>query len=380
MNPHAPPEPAVETMPDTPAPDNSPDSAPDSARTDHGATAAACAAACPLARIPAHVWRGLLRPPFRKRHPVLFWGLCLLALGVAAALGRMAALPGGGERLALVTVRGPILDPAPTLAWIRQLENDTRIRGVLLRVDSPGGGAAASQELYAALERLARRMPIAVSMGATAASGGLMVSMAGTRVFANPSTVTGSIGVRMDIPQLQGLMSKVGIGQETLVTAPFKDAGSYLRPLTPGDRAYFEHVLMDMHEQFVSIVATGRKMERARAAGLADGKIFTGQEAQRLGLVDALGGEDAALDWLAETTGVPATRPLLRKRETTRAALLERLLTGLTSLLGLADVLERSGTGIPGGALPAALPGAASAPRLPAPGEQGLMPAFLYQL
>lgn len=357
-----------------------PDSMAAAQAAPEAAGAAACAATCPLARIPAPIWRGLLRPPFRKRHPVLFWGFCLLALGLAAALGRLAALPGGGERLALVTVRGPILDPAPTLAWIRELENDARIRGVLLRVDSPGGGAAASQEIYSALERLARRLPIAVSMGATAASGGLMVSMAGTRIFANPSTVTGSIGVRMDIPQLQGLMDKVGVGQETLVTAPFKDAGSYLRPLTPRDRAYFTHVLMDMHEQFVNIVATGRKMERARAAGLADGKIFTGQEAQRLGLVDALGGEDAALDWLAATTGVPATRPLLRKRDATRAALLERLLNGLSSLLGLADALERSGTGSPGGALPAALPGASREPGLTPPGEQRPAPAFLYQL
>lgn len=362
MNPQQPPEPPVEPMPDTP---------PDITRTGGDACAA-----CPLTRIPAHVWRGLFRPPFRRRHPVIFWGLCLLALALAAALGRMAASPGGhGERLALVTVRGPILDPAPTLAWIRRLETDARVRGVLLRVDSPGGGAAASQELYSALERLARKVPIAVSMGATAASGGLMVSMAGTRIFANPSTVTGSIGVRMDIPQLQGLMDKAGIGQETLVTAPFKDAGSYLRPLTPKDRAYFEHVLMDMHEQFVSIVAAGRKMERPKAAGLADGKIFTGQEAQCLGLVDVLGGEDAALDWLAEKTGVPAERPLLRKKDATRAALLERLLNGLTSLLGLADALESSGTRSLGGALSPTLPGA-----LPAPGGQGLTPAFLYQL
>lgn len=314
---------------------------------------------CPLARIPAIVWRELLRPPFRKRHPVVFWALCLLALAMAAALGRLATVPGPGERLALVAVRGPILDAAPTLAWIRQLEKDERVRGVLLRVDSPGGGAAASQEIHAALERLARRVPIAVSMGATAASGGLMVSMAGTRIFANPSTVTGSIGVRMDIPQLQGLLDKVGVGQETMVTAPFKDAGSYLRPLTPENRAYFAHVLMDMHEQFVGIVAKGRHMEHAQAARLADGKIFTGQEAQSLGLVDAMGGEDAALDWLAEKTGVPAERPLLRRKEPTRTALLEWLAGALASALGLEDA-----------------PGLAGIGRL----EQGLAPAFLYQL
>ena len=319
-------------------------------------TDAACGA-CPLGRIPASVWKALFRPPFRKRHPFIFWGLCLLALAAAAAVGRLAALPGPGERLALVSVRGPILDPAPTLAWIRQLEQDERVKGVLLRVDSPGGGAAASQEIYAALERLARKVPLAVSMGATAASGGLMVSMAGARIFANPSTVTGSIGVRMDIPQLQGLMDKVGVGQETLVTAPYKDAASYLHPLTPKDRAYLEHVLMDMHEQFVGIVARGRHMERERAAKLADGKIFTGQEAQALGLVDAMGGEDAALDWLAQKTGVPATRPLLRKKEATRTALVERLLRGAAEALGVADALELAG-GL---------------------GERGLAPAFLYQ-
>lgn len=313
---------------------------------------------CPLSRIPASVWQGLFRPPFRKRHPFIFWGLCLLALAAAAAFGRLAALPGSGERLALVAVRGPILDPAPTLAWIRRLEQDGRVKGVLLRVDSPGGGAAASQEIYAALARLARKVPVVVSMGATAASGGLMVSMAGERIFANPSTVTGSIGVRMDIPQLQGLMDKVGVGQETLVTAPYKDAASYLHPLTPKDRAYLEHVLMDMHEQFVGIVAKGRHMEREQAAKLADGKIFTGQEAKALGLVDVMGGEDAALDWLAQKTGVPADRPLLRRKEGGRTALVERLLRGAAEALGLADALELAGS----------------------LGERGLAPAFLYQL
>ena len=150
-------------------------------------------------------------------------------------------------------------------------------------------------------------------MGSMAASGGLMVSMAGGRIFANPSTVTGSIGVRMDIPQLQGLLGKIGVGQETLVTAPYKNAGSYLHPLSPEDRAYFEGVLKDMHEQFVDIVAKGRDMPRERAGGLASGKIFTGQEALKLGLVDELGGQDAALRWLAEQTGVPAERKLLTK-------------------------------------------------------------------
>lgn len=359
-------------------------------------------APCPLARlaaqiparIPARAWRDLFRPPFRRRHPVLWWTGALLLLALAGLAGRLSVESAGGERIALITVRGPILDVAPTLAWIRTLEHNADVKGVLLRVDSPGGGAAASQELYDALARLGTSRPLAASMGSTAASGGLMVSMAARRVFANPSTVTGSIGVRMDIPQLQGLLGKIGVGQETLTTAPFKDAGSWLRPLTPRDRAYFEHVLMNMHEQFVDIVARGRSLPREKAAALADGKIFTGQEALGLGLVDALGGEDAALAWLAEQSGVPASRPLLTRSSRT-GSLLERLLAALREMAGLGAALDLAGrmadspaqwpqaqsappTFWNGGAVPA-VPGAATRtgpPALP----PGFAPAFLYQL
>lgn len=291
---------------------------------------------CPLENMPAAVWARLLRPSFRERHPVVWWGglAILMICAILALKDYISDDDARGEaRIALVSISGPILDPGPTLAWIRKLENNAYVKGVLVRVDSPGGGAAASQEIYAALERVAIKTPIAISMGATAASGGLMVSMAGKRIFANPSTVTGSIGVRMDIPQLQGLMGKLGIGQETLVTAPFKDAASYMHPLTPVDRAYLEKVLMDMHDQFVAIVAKGRNMPLDKARELANGKIYTGQEAQRLGLVDELGGQAAAHDWLASETGIPATRKLL-ERPRAKRQLLERLLA-FGKVLGL---------------------------------------------
>ncbi|UIB00502.1 signal peptide peptidase SppA [Desulfovibrio desulfuricans] len=271
--------------------------------------------ACPLAQVPANVWKDLLRRPFRKRHPVIFWGLILLLLAGVGVFGAALGSNGlmGGQRIALVSVSGPIMDPEPALEWIRKVERDPMIAGVLLRVDSPGGGAAASQEIYSAVRELARKKPVAVSMGSLAASGGLMVSMAGSRVFANASTVTGSIGVRMDIPQLQGLMGKIGVGQETITTAPYKDAGSYMRPLSTEQRDYFKKVLDDMHQQFVDIVADGRHMEHARAAALASGKIFTGREAVQLGLVDELGGQQTALAWLSEQCGVPAERKLVTR-------------------------------------------------------------------
>ena len=277
--------------------------------------AAPCAGSCPLARIPEPVWKYWLHLPFRKRHPWLYrLGILLLVmlllLAVAVASDEETF---GDDGIAVVSVSGPILDIGSQLDWIRKISDNPRIKGVLLRVDSPGGGAAASEELYTALKGLAATRPVAVSMGSTAASGGVMVAMAGTRIFANASTVTGSIGVRMDIPQLGPLLDKIGIGQETLTTAPYKDAGSPLKPLTPEQRAYFKAVLDDMHAQFVDIVATGRKMPRDKAAALADGRIFTGREALRLGLVDELGGQAEALRWLAAECGVPARRPLIRK-------------------------------------------------------------------
>lgn len=293
-------------------------------------------AGCPLAQIPAKVWRDLLRPPFRKRHPLLF---CLLLLAFALLAFSLCRLFFSdkslmeGERIALVPITGAIMNVEPTLEWIRKVEGNPDVKGVLLRVDSPGGGASASQEVYAALARLAKKKPIAASMGATAASGGYMVSMAAGRVFANPSTVTGSIGVRMDIPQLQNLMGKLGIGQETLVTGPYKDAASYLRPLSPRDREYLQRVLEDMHRQFVEIVAKGRKMPLEKAASLANGKIYTGQEALALGLVDELGGQDEAMAWLARQTGVPASRRLLKKKEGEK----DLLRSLLARVLGIED-------------------------------------------
>lgn len=272
--------------------------------------------------------------PFRKRRPVIFWGGVIIIM-LCALKGVFSFFDDGespdGDCLALARVRGAILDPSPTLAWLRELERDPKVKGLLLRVDSPGGGAAASQELYAALARFAAKKPLVASMGSTAASGGLMICMAAGKVYANASTITGSIGVRMDIPQFEGLMAKIGVGQETLVTAPFKDAASWARPLTPADKEYLESVLYNMHDQFVDIVAKGRKMPREEAAKLASGKIFTGQEAIRLGLVDELGGRDEAHVWLAEQTGISPDKKLLTM-PAKKLGLVDRLLTTLTNV------------------------------------------------
>ena len=275
-----------------------------------------CAAAgqCPLARIPDSAWKALFHRPFRKRHPLIFWGLVLcVLLGFGSVLLLDEESFEGGDRIALLELRGTIDDARPHLQWLDRLARRSDVKGLLVRVDSPGGSAAASQELYEAVAAFGKRMPVAVSMGGTAASGGLMVSMAGKRIFANAATVTGSIGVRMDIPQIRQLLDKIGVGQETLTTGPYKDAGSMLRPLSREDREYFEGLLKDMHDIFVGIVAEGRNMPEAKVRELASGKVFTGREALKLGLVDELGTQGDALRWLAGQCGVPASRRLLQR-------------------------------------------------------------------
>ncbi len=254
----------------------------------------------------------LLRPkPFRKRHPIIFWGGILLIITFVWQMVAGSIGPFSSDRIAVVRVEGPIMESKPTLEWIAKLEKMPHVKGILLRIDSPGGGAGTSQEIHGALQHLARTKPVVASMGGSAASGGLMVAMAAQYIVANPSTITGSIGVRMDIPQIYKLLDSFGVTQESITSGKFKDAGSMMRELSPEDRAYFQAVVNDLKGQFVSMIAEGRKKPVEEVEKLADGRVFTGQEALHLGLVDALGGQYVALARLQELTGVSAQAELV---------------------------------------------------------------------
>ena len=273
----------------------------------------------------------LLRPkPFYKRHPIIFFGgLILLIIAVYSCFADDSSTF-SSDCIAVVRIDGTIMDTKPTLAWISELEKMDSVKGILLRIDSPGGGAAASQEIHSALKKLGQKKPIIASMGSTAASGGLMVAMAAEYIVANPSTITGSIGVRMDIPQIYKLLDFLGLGQETLTSGKFKDAASMMRALDPEERAYLQNIIEDLHEQFMHMVAEGRHKKMDEVKKIADGRIFTGREAYELGLVDALGGQDVALAKLYEKTGVsPATE--LHEKEDMRE-LYNELLEGLLKL------------------------------------------------
>ena len=256
------------------------------------------------------------RLSFSQRHPFIF-GFLLIMVAVALFTGATATFRHltvagsfGGPRIGIVRIEGMIGDVRKTLEWMRKLAEDRTVRGVLVRVDSPGGAVAPSQELHDAVKRLAADKPVVVSMGSLAASGGLMVSTGATRIVANPATITGSIGVKMEMPNVQGLMDKLGVARQTLVSGDLKDAGSPFRAMSEAERAYFQSIIMEMYGQFVNMIAEDRNIPVEKVRSFADGRILTGSQALELGLVDKLGSQAAAMDVLLALVDLKGEKPV----------------------------------------------------------------------
>lgn len=195
-------------------------------------------------------------------------------------------------------------------AALREAARDPMLKAVVIRLNSPGGTAAAAQEVSAEVERLrASGKKVVASMGDTAASGAYWIAAGTDRIVANPGTMTGSIGVIMERYDLQGLYGKIGVETETFKSGPYKDMGSSSRPSTPEERAIFQSMIDDIYSQFVEYVAQGRHKDVAEVRALADGRVYTGRQAIELGLVDQLGDfHDAVLlaGSLAGISGEPA--------------------------------------------------------------------------
>ena len=234
----------------------------------------------------------------------------------------------GGPKVALVEISGVITDSKEVTDQLeRHLENPT-VRAFLIRINSPGGGVAASQEIYEELLKIRRvhGKPVVASMGSLAASGGYYVASAADRIVANPGTITGSIGVLMQIPNFTELLQKIGVRSVVIKSGAYKDLASATRELTPEERRILQSVLDDVHDQFIQAVADSRRLERVRVERLADGRIFSGRQAQELGLVDELGDLQDALTRAGALAGIPGV-PAVTQIERPRFSFL-RLLTG----------------------------------------------------
>ena len=208
------------------------------------------------------------------------------------------------EGIGLVEVRGMILDSKDTVRQLRYFLKQERVKAVVLRVDSPGGVVAPSQEIYDEVKKFAAKKKIIVSMGSLAASGGYYISAPATLIYANPGTITASIGVILKLSNIEGLMDKIGIKSYTLKTGKFKDSGSPLRELSTEDRAMLQAVIDNTHEQFVRAVAAGRKLPVEEVRKIADGRILSGEQAMAMKLVDRLGTLQDAIEEAGRLTGI----------------------------------------------------------------------------
>ena len=261
---------------------------------------------------------------------LLLFALCVL---VATALFGDREQMMGGDGVGIVEVKGVIIDGTDTIRQLRLLKKDTRVKAVVLRVDSPGGVVGPSQEIAAQVKELAKVKKVVVSMGSLAASGGYYISAPATLIFANPGTITGSIGVLMKFSNIEGLLGKVGMKAFTIKTGKFKDVGSPVRSMTPEERAMLQGVIDSTHQQFVRAVAEGRRLPVATVAAIADGRIFSGEQALALKLVDRLGTLQDAIDEAARLGGVKGEPELIRPPKK-RGSLLDLLVEGGVEQLG----------------------------------------------
>ncbi|PIU58346.1 MAG: signal peptide peptidase SppA [Deltaproteobacteria bacterium CG07_land_8_20_14_0_80_38_7] len=213
----------------------------------------------------------------------------------------------------LVNIEGGIYFSHDIVERLDKYRNDKSIKAVVVRIESPGGSLAASQEIYEAIKRVAKEKPVIASMGDVAASGGYYVACGANKIVANPGTITGSIGVRMELVQIGELLTWAKIQHETLKSGKFKDIGSPDRPLTLEERELLEKLLVEMHGQFKKTVSESRDIKLDKLNEIADGRVFTGEQAKELGLVDELGGLFDAVQIAGKLAGIKGEPNVVEK-------------------------------------------------------------------
>ena len=267
---------------------------------------------------------------------VIYLGTAALFVAVASSMLGVSRRGGGalfGERIAIVELEGLIVDVDDQVRELRAYRDNPGIRAVVLRINSPGGAVAPTQELYGAIRRLREAgKPVVASLGAVAASGGYYIAVAADQIYANPGTLTGSIGVVMQMANLNALMKKVGVEYVVVKAGEFKDVGNFARPMTIEERRILQALLDDVHGQFIAAVADGRKLDRAVVRRFADGRVFSGTQAKALHMIDELGGLEEAVEGAATLAGLPKPPRVIGPRRRFSIVDLLRNQLGLTGL------------------------------------------------
>jgi len=285
-----------------------------------------------------------------KRHPILtaflFIGsLALFSLVLLFILNNWnwKATPSAfsaKEKVAVLPINGYITDSNAIVNHLHTFAERRDVGAIVIRIDSPGGGVVPSQEIYEEVRKVSAEKVVVASMGNVAASGGFYIACAADKIFANPGTITGSIGVIFQIANYSNLLEKIGLRSIVLKSGDYKDIGSPTREMTEEERSIIQEVIDRIHAQFIQAVVEGRRIEESKVLKFSDGRFFSGDQACSLGLVDALGDLEDAVDTAAEMAGMPG-KPKVVYPERKRFRIWDLLAEGLVSRLTEGLVRER---------------------------------------
>ena len=278
-----------------------------------------------------------------RKHPVILGLLLLLLVGVIffLAVYFFGSLTGKrslslSDHVGVVTVEGVLRDSQDIVRQVEEFSRDEGIKAVVVRIDSPGGGVTPSQEIYDSLVELKTKKRIVVSMGSVAASGGYLIACAADKIVANPGTITGSISAIMHFANAEELLKKIGLKSSTVKSGKFKDIGSPTRPMTREEKALIQALVDDTYDQLLDVIARDRKIPKEALRKIADGRIFTGRQARKLGLVDDLGGMDYAVRLAGKISGIkgkPEVAYPTKKKSTLWELILQQTISTLVGEL-----------------------------------------------
>ena len=254
---------------------------------------------------------------FSRRHPYLFFILIFSSIMVTAFIGlslifMLAAkdadfddlLKSGGEKVGIVELTGNITSSRDIIHSLKRFRENSSIKAIVIRIDSPGGAVGPAQEIFREIRKTVKTKKVIASMGTVAASGGYYIAAGADGIVANPGTITGSIGVIMGFANFQELLRKIGMVPVVIKSGQYKDIGSPVREMTKDERGILQNLSNRIHRQFIVDIANGRGMDLSKVEVIADGRIFTGEEAKNLGLIDRLGNLEDAIEWAGRMGGI----------------------------------------------------------------------------
>jgi protease-4 len=222
----------------------------------------------------------------------------------------------GSEKVAVVDLNFTIISSEPIVKQFKDFGEDESIKAIILRVNTPGGGVAASQEMYEAIRKVRDAgKPVVVSISSLGASGGYYAACGGSIIAADPGSLVGSIGVIISLTNFKDLAEKLGVSETVIKSGELKDAGNPLRELNEKDREYFQSIVDDSYDQFLDVVSRERKMDKEKLKEYANGRVFTGRQAKEIGLIDSLGTFDDAIMMAARMAGIEGEPAIVRKKE-----------------------------------------------------------------